>query len=68
MKQKNLSFLALSETQWVGKGMVELEDITVLFTGIDGKRDGNKRRVAIALCGVMREAWKKEGTYTMVSE
>ena len=49
MKQKNLSFLALSETQWVGKGIVKLEDTTVIFSGIDEIRDGNKRGVAIAL-------------------
>ena len=38
MKQKNSSLLALSETQWVGKGIVELEDTTVIFLGIDEKR------------------------------
>ena len=32
------------------------------------KRDGNKRGVAKALRGVKREAWKKEGSYTMISE
>ena len=66
MKQKKLSLLALSETQWVGKGIVELEDTTAIFSGIDEKRGGNKRGVAKALRGVMREAWKKEGTYTMI--
>ena len=35
MEQKKLSLLAPSETQWVGKGIAELEDTTVIFSGID---------------------------------
>ena len=40
----------------------------VIYSGLDEKRGGNQRGVAIGLSGVLRAAWKKEGTHTMVSE
>ena len=51
MKEKNLTLLAMSEVQGVGKGLLEIEETTVIYSGLDEKREGNQRGVAIGLRG-----------------
>ena len=68
MKFRNLSLLAMSEVQWVGSGILEVDETTVLFSGLVEKKDGNQRGVAVALRGNLRTAWKEESTYRMISE
>ena len=66
MKLRNLSLLAMSEVQWVGSGILEVDETMVLFSGLAEKKDGNQRGVAVALRGNLRTAWKEEGTYRMM--
>ena len=68
MQNKNIALLAIPETQWVGRGILEIDDTTVLYSGLDEKKDGNQRGVAIALRGEWKAAWKREGTHFMISE
>ena len=42
MKQQKLSMLAMSETQWQRSGTIEIEDATVIFSGIDKKQTVTK--------------------------
>ena len=49
MKEKNLSLLAISEVQWTGSGIFEVDNTTVLFSGLAEKKEGNQRGVEIAL-------------------
>ena len=59
MQDKNIALLAISETQWVGRGILEIDDTTVLYSELDEKKDGNQRGVAIALRGEWKAAWKR---------
>ena len=68
MREKNLSLLAMSEVRWAGSGTLEIEGTAVLYSGLSEPKNGNQRRVAIALRGDLRKAWKKEGTHSMISE
>ena len=52
-KLKNMSSLAMSEMQWVDSGILEMDETTVLFSGIAEKKDGNQRGAAVALRGNM---------------
>ena len=38
MRLKNLSLLALSDVQWQGSGVLELEESTIIFSGLDEKK------------------------------
>ena len=58
----------MSEKQWQGSGTIEIEDATVIFSGIDKKINGNQRGVAVALRNEMRNEKKKDGTFDPVSE
>ena len=62
MKEKNLSLLEMSEVQWTGSGILEVDNTTVLFSGLAKKKEGNQREVEIALRGYLRTAWKQEST------
>ena len=62
--EKKLTLLAISEVQWVEKGLLEIEETTVIYSGLDEKRESNRRGVATGLRGVLKAAWKKEGTHT----
>ena len=53
-KLKNMSLLAMSEVQGVGSGILEVNETTVLFSGLAEKKDGNQRGVAVALRGNLR--------------
>ena len=68
MKEKNLSLLATSEVQWTGSGILEVDNTTVLFSGLAEKKEGNQRGVAIALRGYLRTAWKQKGNYSLITE
>ena len=68
MKEKNLSLLAMSEVQWTGSGILEVDNTTVLFSGLAKKKEGNQRGVAIALRGYLRTAWKQEDNYSLITE
>ena len=49
MSLKNLSLLALSDVEWQGSGVLELEESIIIFSGLDEKRSGNQRGVAVVL-------------------
>ena len=58
MRLKNLSLLALSDVQ--GSSVLELEESTIIFSGLDEKRSGNQRGVAVVLRNKMRMGLKKK--------
>ena len=68
MRLKNLSLLALSDVQWQGSGVLELEESTIIFSRLDEKRSGNQRGVAVVLRNKMRMGLKKNGTFNHRSE
>ena len=51
MQDKNIALLAISETQWVGRDILEIDDTSVLYSGLDERKDDNQREVVIALRG-----------------
>ena len=68
MSLKNLSLLALSDVQWQGSGVLELEESTIIFSPLDEKRSGNQRGVAVVLRNKMRMGFKKNGTFNSLSK
>ena len=66
MRLKKLSLLALSDVQ--GSGVLELEESTIIFSGLDEKRSGNQRGVAVVLRNKMRMGFKKNETFNSLSE
>ena len=68
MRLKNLSLLALSDVQWQGSGVLELEESTIIFSGLDEKRSGNQRGVTVVLRNKMRMEFKKNGIFNSLSK
>ena len=59
MKMKRMSVMALDEVQWVGSGVLDVDDAVVVYSGMDVKQSGNQRGTGVILRNEFKEAWKK---------
>ena len=59
MKMKRMSVMALAEVQWVGSGVLDVDDEVVVYPGMDVKQSGNQRGTGVILRNEFKEAWKK---------
>ena len=49
MKMKRMSVMALDEVQWVGSGVLDVDDAVVVYSGMDVKQSGNQQGTGVIL-------------------
>ena len=68
MKMKRMSVMALAEVQWVGSGVLDVDDAVVVYSGIDVKQSGNQQGTGVILRNEFKKAWKKNGVFRPINE
>ena len=63
MKKNKVQAMTLSEVQWTGCGILEVEEATVLNSGVDEKTTENQRGTTVVLISEIRNAWKEKSLY-----
>ena len=48
--------MALAEVQWVGSGVLDVDDAVVVYSGMDVKQIGNQRSTGVILKNEFKEA------------
>ena len=67
MKMKRMSVMALAEVQWVGSGLLDVNDAVVVYSGTDVKQS-NQRGTGVILKNEFKEAWKKNDVFRPINE
>ena len=68
MKMKRMSVMALAEVQWVGSGVLNVDDAVVVYSAMDVKQSGNQQGTGVILRNEFKEAWKKNGVFRPINE
>ena len=65
---ETMSVMALAEVQWVGTGVLDVDDAVVVYSGMNVKQSGNQRGTGIILRNEFKEAWKKNCVFRPINE
>ena len=68
MKEHKVCAIALAEVQWLGCGVLYIEDATVVYSRSTNNNPINQRGTAVILLGNLRTAWKENKNFTPIND